>query len=118
MNLLTTAARTWLTRTSAPFLFTNDNDAQLDYTHTPGLGLYVHIPFCRSLCNFCPYCKEIYNPATADAYTTALLQEIDMVASGNPAHTTVGSLYFGGGTPALLAPQLGNIISHLQRYSY
>lgn len=116
MNLLTTAARTWLTRTSAPFLFTNDNDAQLDYTHTPGLGLYVHIPFCRSLCNFCPYCKEIYNPATADAYTTALLQEIDMVASGNPAHTTVGSLYFGGGTPALLAPQLGNIISHLQRY--
>ena len=51
MNLLTTAARTWLTRSPEPFRFTADNDAVLDYDDCPGLGLYVHIPFCRTLCN-------------------------------------------------------------------
>ena len=116
MSFLTTAARTWLTRTRAPFHFTNKNEERLNYADSPGLGLYVHIPFCRSICNFCPYCKEIYRADAAEAYTEALLQEIDMVAAGNAARTTVGSLYFGGGTPALLAPQMARIINKLQQY--
>ena len=116
MNLLTTAARTWLTGTSAPYRFTADNDERLDYSDCPGLGLYVHIPFCRSLCNFCPYCKERYSAEAAGSYTAALIREIDMVGQMQSGRTPVGSLYFGGGTPALLAAEMGSIVSALRRY--
>lgn len=116
MNLLTTAARTWLTHSTAPYRFTAQNDAVLRYDDCPGLGLYVHIPFCRSICNFCPYCKERYTPQAAEAYTAALLQEIHMVGRMQSSRTRVGSLYFGGGTPALVAPQLGSIIATLRQY--
>lgn len=116
MNLLTAAARTWLTRTFAPYRFTAENDAVLRYDDCPGLGLYVHIPFCRSICNFCPYCKERYTPEAATIYTAALLQEIHMVGQMQSERTRVGSLYFGGGTPALLAAELGRIVQTLQQY--
>ncbi len=117
MSLLTTLARTWLTRSPAPFRFTADNDERLDFSTSPGLGLYVHIPFCRSLCNFCPYCKQRYEEGAAAAYTEALLQEIHRVgemAESQPTPTT--SLYFGGGTPALLADSTGRIIRALQQH--
>lgn len=117
MNPLTTAGRIWLTRTAAPFLFTRSEAAPPDYRDLPGLGLYVHIPFCRSLCNFCPYCKEKYRADTAAAYTDALLQEIELAV--DPRQTTptpVSSLYFGGGTPALLAEHLPRITAQLGRF--
>lgn len=116
MNLLTTAARIWLTHSTSPYRFSAENDNRLRYDDCPGLGLYVHIPFCRSICNFCPYCKERYTPEAAHAYTAALLQEIHMVGQMQSRRTRVSSLYFGGGTPALLAAQLGNIIETLQQY--
>ncbi len=114
MNPLTTLGRMWLTRTAAPFRFTAQNEERLRYGNLPGLGLYVHIPFCRSLCNFCPYCKEKYQADTAAAYTDTLLQEIDLVTAPQQAdRTTVSSLYFGGGTPALLAEHLPRITARL-----
>lgn len=82
--LLTSALRIWLTRSFAPFTFTDDNDPALAYQNTRQLGLYVHIPFCRSLCSFCPYCKEVYSPATAQRYKKALLQEIHLVGRMHP----------------------------------
>ncbi len=117
MQLLASLARTWLTRSPSPFRFSADNDEELDYSSTPGLGLYVHIPFCRSLCNFCPYCKQRYDERAAAAYTEALLREIHHVggmAEQAPCPTT--SLYFGGGTPALLAGSTARIISALQQH--
>ncbi len=114
-RLLTTLARVWLTRSPAPFRFTPDNDEVLDYRDEPGLGLYVHIPFCRTLCNFCPYCKQRYDEAAASTYTEALLREIHHVgAMGGGKRCT--SLYFGGGTPALLAGSTGRIIAALREH--
>ena len=80
------------------------------------LGLYVHIPFCRSLCDFCPYVKELYNQEKALLYKEALLAEINLVCHGLKAPKTVTSLYFGGGTPALMAEHLGEIINKLKDY--
>lgn len=116
MSWLTTAARTWLTGSAAPFMFTDENDETLDYQGISPLGLYVHIPFCRSLCNFCPYCKEIYRPDTAAAYGDALIEEIRLVTARQREPRPVSSLYFGGGTPALMASQLGSIIAELRRH--
>ena len=62
------------------------------------LGLYLHIPFCRQICPYCPYNKEVYHPDLAKAYTTAVNKEID-VYSELVGNRSVTSFYIGGGTP-------------------
>lgn len=114
--LLVSLLRVLITRSCKPFVFTNRYDEHLDFAALDDLGLYVHIPFCRSLCSFCPYCKEIYQSAKADAYQEALLQEIDLVCQDLTRPKRATSLYFGGGTPALMIDALPAIIDRLQRY--
>ena len=79
MSLITSLTRMWLTRTTKPFTFTDEYDEVLPFTDCEGLGLYVHIPFCRSLCAFCPYCKTVYDKDKCDRYIDALLKEIGLV---------------------------------------
>lgn len=116
MSFLTRLTRMVLTRSRRPFLFTNTFDAQLPFEDCPNLGLYVHIPFCRSLCNFCPYCKTVYAKEVCDRYVDALLQEIYQVGCQVSKKKRVTSLYFGGGTPALAADRLKEIIAALEEH--
>ena len=116
MSIVTTLTRMWLTRTTKPFTFTNQYDRTLPYSECDGLGLYVHIPFCRSICTFCPYCKTVYSKEKCDRYIDALLKEIELVGNQRKGRKTVTSLYFGGGTPALAADRIGEIISALQKH--
>ena len=159
-------ARIWLTRSLRPFEFKKEYDNQLNYAHAKNLGLYVHIPFCRSICSFCPYCKVLYDEKLAQRYIKALLKEIELVGESysrknfssnsflsensvdksslsenaigksslsknsigenslsGDSHSKslfskkeVTSLYFGGGSPALMADYLGEIISKLKEY--
>jgi len=106
----------WLTRSLKPFTFTNEYDNVLSYEDAENLGLYVHIPFCRSICNFCPYCKTLYSKDLADKYVDALIKEIHLVGKMQKERKTVTSLYFGGGTPALIASRLKEIIDALKEY--
>ncbi|HWP80449.1 MAG TPA: radical SAM protein [Candidatus Acidoferrum sp.] len=110
MSLITTLTRAWLTRSCKPFTFKNEYDETLDFERCEGLGLYVHIPFCRQLCSFCPYCKELYDPAVCDEYVDRLIREIHMVGGTLTEKKRVTSLYFGGGTPALAAGRIGEIV--------
>jgi oxygen-independent coproporphyrinogen III oxidase len=64
------------------------------------LGLYVHIPFCSSICNYCNFNRGLYDEALKTRYVAALLREI----AGAPAGLQADSLFFGGGTPSLLDP--------------
>lgn len=77
------------------------------------LGLYLHIPFCRQICPYCPYNKERYDRELARRYTDAVVREIDLYAElldGRP----VTSLYIGGGTPTtMLNDGIETIISHI-----
>lgn len=116
MSLITNITRSWLTRTTKPFLFINEYDRILDFSGLENLGLYVHIPFCKNICKFCPYCKEIYTKEKCDIYIDALLNEIQIVGKQLKYKKRVTSLYFGGGTPALAAERLCEIISVLKRY--
>ena len=106
----------WLTRSTKPFLFKNEYDPVLPYHDCDKLGLYVHIPFCKSICNFCPYCKVKYSKQLCDQYIDALLREIHMVGSQHSGKKETTSLYFGGGTPALAADRLKEIINALQEH--
>jgi oxygen-independent coproporphyrinogen-3 oxidase len=114
--LLTSLLRVLLTRSFKPFVFENKYHDKLNFENLNDLGLYIHIPFCRSLCSFCPYCKEIYNKQKADAYKIALLKEIDIACNNMTHKKQVTSLYIGGGTPALMIDDLKDIISKLQEY--
>lgn len=117
MSVFTTLTRAWLTRSFKPFRFTNAYDKTLNYKETRNLGLYVHIPFCKTLCDFCPYCKYVYNKDIANQYVEALLKEIDLVGEAfGEDKKQVTSLYFGGGTPALLANDIERIIERINKY--
>ncbi len=106
----------WLTRSFKPFLFTNEYDDDLKFEDLDNLGLYVHIPFCERICNFCPYCKVRYEKDLCDGYIDSLIKEIHIVGSRNPGKKKTTSLYFGGGTPALAADRLGEIIDALEEH--
>lgn len=116
MRMITTLTRSWLTRSWKPFTFKNEYDQILPYSQLENLGLYIHIPFCKSICSFCPYCKVPYEKTLCERYIDALLQEIHIVGSQNPGRKKVTSLYFGGGTPALAADRLADIIEALKKH--
>ncbi len=64
------------------------------------LGLYVHIPFCSAICNYCNFNRGLFDGDLKNRYLDALLTDIRRKADGSPADT----IFFGGGTPSLLEP--------------
>jgi oxygen-independent coproporphyrinogen-3 oxidase len=71
------------------------------------LGLYIHIPFCSAICNYCNFNRGLFDAALKEQYVAALLREIAAQGDGSPADT----IYFGGGTPSLLEPaEIASII--------
>lgn len=116
MSTITNLTRMWLTRSTKPFIFKNEYDRQLSFSCCDNLGLYVHIPFCKNICNFCPYCKVRYSKELCDRYIDALIREIHLAGSQHSGKKTATSLYFGGGTPALAAERLGEIIDAIQEH--
>jgi putative oxygen-independent coproporphyrinogen III oxidase len=76
------------------------------------LGLYVHIPFCSAICNYCNFNRGLFDAALKEQYVAALLRDIAAHGDGAAADT----IYFGGGTPSLLEPwEIGAIISVCRR---
>lgn len=116
MSIITSLTRMWLTRSPKPFIFKNEYDQQLPFSDCDHLGLYVHIPFCKSICSFCPYCKVLYSEKSCNRYADALLREIHLVGGQYSGRKTATSLYFGGGTPALAADRLKEIIDAFEEH--
>lgn len=63
------------------------------------VGVYIHIPFCHSICSYCDFCKVIYNQKWAVEYLKSLKKEIDERYMGEKVKT----IYIGGGTPSCLS---------------
>jgi oxygen-independent coproporphyrinogen III oxidase len=73
------------------------------------LGLYLHIPFCSAICNYCNFNRGLFDEALKTRYVAALETEIRRAAE---PQTLADSIYFGGGTPSLLsAHEVGRLIS-------
>ena len=67
------------------------------------LGLYIHVPFCRSRCHFCAFYLEIYRDDRAQSFLTALSREMQLHVAQQPlGGRRLDSVYFGGGTPTAL----------------
>lgn len=65
------------------------------------LGLYLHIPFCRQICPYCPYNKVLYDPELARRYANAVKAEVDVYGE-LIGDRPVTSFYIGGGTPTTM----------------
>ena len=76
-------------------------------------GLYIHIPFCATRCSYCDFYSQT-NSALRSEYIQALIAE--MCIRRAEVTDTIGTLYFGGGTPSLLSPQeIGRIIEQVYK---
>jgi len=76
--------------------------------------LYVHIPFCESLCPYCSFHRYVYDAAGASAYFDALTHELELYKQLGCSFT---ALYVGGGTPTICPDRLLDII-HCARSLY
>jgi oxygen-independent coproporphyrinogen-3 oxidase len=72
-------------------------------TPMAGFAIYVHWPFCRSKCPYCDFNSHVRERIDESAWGAALLAELDHYAGLTPGRT-VTSVFFGGGTPSLMAP--------------
>jgi oxygen-independent coproporphyrinogen-3 oxidase len=90
-------------------------DATQGFGDTP-FGVYVHVPFCRTRCGYCDFntytASELGGGASQATYHDLVAQEVDLAAKVLPASgAPVSTVFFGGGTPTLLAPgRLGGIV--------
>lgn len=78
---------------------------RLDVSKVRSRALYFHIPFCETICTFCPFVRTpTHNYDVVEAYTQALIREIDLKASYQSVSSIpIGAIFFGGGTPSLLS---------------
>ena len=73
-----------------------------------GFGLYLHWPFCRAKCPYCDFNSHVRDAIDQARWRRALLAELDHYASettGQSGGPTLTSIFFGGGTPSLMAPE-------------
>lgn len=61
-------------------------------------SVYIHIPFCEHICNYCDFCKQFYRKDIVNKYLNALEKEIKEKYQGERLRT----IYIGGGTPSSL----------------
>jgi oxygen-independent coproporphyrinogen-3 oxidase len=70
--------------------------------------LYLHIPFCSAICNYCNFNRGLFDPALKARYVEALVAEIERAGTAGKAgwagRLAADTIYFGGGTPSLLEP--------------
>ncbi len=76
-------------------------------------SLYLHVPFCRNLCPYCPYTKVPYDEALLEPYARAAIAEVDWWADTiGPAEIT--SVYIGGGTPTLALGSIATVLARVR----
>ena len=76
------------------------------------LGLYIHIPFCKSKCVYCDFYSLPRSESRMDDYTDALCAHLAETAPFAAGHL-VDTVYFGGGTPSLCAPEaVAGLLDH------
>lgn len=81
----------------------------------PLFGVYVHWPFCASKCPYCDFNSHVRESVDHAAWREAYLREIDHYADLTPGRT-VTSIFFGGGTPSLMAPETAQaVIDQVQK---
>ncbi|MGB3467554.1 MAG: oxygen-independent coproporphyrinogen III oxidase [Cyclobacteriaceae bacterium] len=91
--------------------------AQAFYTSGKEISLYIHLPFCESLCTYCACNTRITkNHSVEDRYIDTLLKEWQLNLSLMPGKPVLKDIHLGGGTPTFFSPKnLRRLISEIKR---
>ena len=105
--------------TNYPFFkyWNTDNNSKL--LSPEGINLYIHIPFCIQICDYCFYMKElIKSKDQVDEYIDHMCREIALVSQRfGLANRPVNTIYIGGGTPSVLTErQFGKMVEALHAH--
>lgn len=92
-------ASTWISRLQESFKISNSKD---------GISIYIHLPFCESLCTYCACNTRItVNHAVEQPYLESLLKEWELYLDVFPEKPQIREIHLGGGTPTFFEP--GNL---------
>ena len=81
----------------------------------PSFGIYIHWPFCASKCPYCDFNSHVQRSVEEDDWTSAILNELNYYFNATK-NQTLKSIFFGGGTPSLMAPKtVDRIINHIAK---
>ncbi|MBR9841593.1 MAG: coproporphyrinogen III oxidase [Rhodobacteraceae bacterium] len=69
-----------------------------------GFGLYIHWPFCQAKCPYCDFNSHVAREIDQSRWLRAYLSELDRVAEQTQSRV-LQTVFFGGGTPSLMAPE-------------
>ena len=80
-------------------------------------GIYFHIPFCKNKCNYCDYYSLEKREKDIPGFVEMLMREIELSAHEHGKNWQFDTIYFGGGSPALLTPNdVNNILNKLKHH--
>jgi oxygen-independent coproporphyrinogen-3 oxidase len=111
-RLITHSIRRYLVGPEQRWVFERPSQ---DWTppHIERTSLYLHVPFCRHFCPYCPYTKVQYRESLVEPYTQAAIAEVDWWADTvGPAEIT--SVYIGGGTPTLALEGVTRVLKRVR----
>ncbi|MEH6309118.1 coproporphyrinogen-III oxidase family protein [Olivibacter sp. CPCC 100613] len=105
--------------TNYPFFKYWSSAHNLEVQQPKGINIYIHIPFCIQICDFCFYMKElIKSKDQVDQYVQSVCAEIKIVSERFAlTNRKVNAVYIGGGTPSVLTErQLNILVETLNKY--
>ncbi|MGE7836915.1 radical SAM family heme chaperone HemW [Viridibacillus arvi] len=80
-------------------------------------GVYIHIPFCHQICNYCDFNKVFFKNQPVDEYIEALGMEMKLWTEDKEAFSHIETIFLGGGTPTSLSPiQLSRLLTLIKTY--
>jgi hypothetical protein len=84
---------------------------------TPPLSLYMHFPWCVSKCPYCDFNSHaLQGPLASEAYLARLARDLEAQAPAVRGRE-VSTVFFGGGTPSLFAPEaIGRVLENVRRH--
>lgn len=93
-------------------------DIRLESRQDDPLSLYVHLPFCRSLCHYCGcHMMVTHRPERISKYVDYVMREIELVAGELGGRRSASQVHWGGGTPTYLSPhEIESLMNHLSRH--
>lgn len=86
-------------------------------TEDGGFGVYIHWPFCASKCPYCDFNSHVREHIDEARFAAALVAEIDHFAAETQGRR-VTSIFFGGGTPSLMAPETVALVVDRVRHAW
>lgn len=110
-QIITRAIRRYLVGSRQEFIFKPIDD--IKFPRIDKIDLYIHIPFCKNNCPYCPYNKIKYDKSLVGPYLKAILTEIEQYYN-RLGRIDVSSIYIGGGTPTNLVDELGVILGRIR----